>query len=384
MKKYNIHEPEINKNHILNLKKVLAKKEISTFGNYPEKCSHIIQLLTKSKYTVLLNTGSSALLAAFKSIELKTDDIVITSNYTFIATLNAIKISGGEPWVFDTSKDNYNLDLDLIDEILKSETFKKLKFYFSKKSRQRVYCICPIYINGKLQDYKKIKKIAKKYNLKIINDCAGSFLTLCKNYDLLNFSDITISSFNGNKSPSSGMGGCLITNNKKYFDYSKNFSNNFPYKKKYLHNNYGFNTRITNLHSALLYSELISINKLIKKKIKITNYYEAFIRKNDKFKLLLPNSSKEIIWINKIICAKAKDTQKIIKFLKKNNINTDNFWITMDQQPFLKKKIIFKKKINNNSKIFSEKIVPLPSSAFLKKKDIVFITNLINKFFSKN
>ena len=180
------------------------------------------------------------------------------------------------------------------------------------------------------------------------------------------------------------MGGCLITNNKKYFDYSKNFSNNFPYKKKYLHNNYGFNTRITNLHSALLYSELISINKLIKKKIKITNYYEAFIRKNDKFKLLLPNSSKEIIWINKIICAKAKDTQKIIKFLKKNNINTDNFWITMDQQPFLKKKIIFKKKINNNSKIFSEKIVPLPSSAFLKKKDIVFITNLINKFFSKN
>ena len=71
----------------------------------------------------------------------------------------------------------------------------------------------------------------------------------------------------------------------------------------------------------------------------------------------------------------------MINFLKKNHIYSDNFWITMDQQPFLKKKIIFEKKNRNESKLFSEKIVPLPSSSFLKKKDIKFISNLINNFF---
>ena len=178
----------------------------------------------------MLGTGSSSLLAAFRSIGLKRDDLVITSNYTFIATINSIKISG-EPWIFDTQKDGYNLNLSLIEETLKRQTYKKGNYFYFKKNRKRIYSICPVYVNGKLQDYKRIYKIAKKYNLKIINDCAGSFLTLCKNSNLLRFSDITISSFNGNKSPSSGMGGCLISNNKNYYLYSKNFSNNFSIKK---------------------------------------------------------------------------------------------------------------------------------------------------------
>ena len=381
MKIYNLHEPLIEKKHKLVLKQVLAKNEISTFGNYPEKCSLKIKSLTKSNYVVVVNSGSSALLVSFKSIGLKKNDLVITSNYTFIATLNAIRISAGEPWVFDTYKNSCNLDLNLVEETLKNKTFKKGKFYFLKKNKKRIYCICPVYVNGIIQDYKRIYKIAKKYNLKIINDCAGSFLTLCKNNDLLNFSDITISSFNGNKSPSSGMGGCLITNIKRYFVFSKNFSNNFSTNKKYLHNNYGFNIRITNLHAAILFSELKTINKLIKKKLEITKNYNKFINASNKLSFLLPDSRREVIWINKLICKKTIDADKIIYFLRKNNIFTNNFWITMDKQPFLKKKIIFEKKLKNNSKIYSNKIVPLPSSPFLMKKDIIFISNLINKFF---
>ena len=63
------------------------------------------------------------------------------------------------------------------------------------------------------------------------------------------------------------MGGCIITNKKDYFYFSKNFANNFSLKKKYLHSNYGFNVRMTNVHSALLYVELKKINRLIKKKM---------------------------------------------------------------------------------------------------------------------
>ncbi len=380
MKTYNLHEPKIYKNHLSVIKKILKKNEISTFGNFPEKCAKRIRFLTKSRYVVLLSTGSSSLLAAFRSIGLKRDDLVLTSNYTFIATINSIKISGGEPWIFDTQKDSYNLDLNLIENTLKNKTYKKGNFFYLKKSQKRIFSICPVYVNGKLQDYKRIYKIARKYNLKIINDCAGSFLTLCRNSELLKFSDITISSFNGNKSPSSGMGGCLISNNKNYYLYSKNFSNNFSIKKKYLHNDYGFNIRMTNLHSALLYPELKSIQNIIKKKSKITNYYKSFIRENKSVKILLPDLRDEILWINKLIFLKASDAKKMISLLKKNNVNTDNFWITMNQQPFLKKKILFEKKYLNNSELFSRKVVPLPSSPFLEKKDIKNISNLINKF----
>tara|TARA_B100000212_G_C27148594_1_gene436503 strand:- start:252 stop:677 length:426 start_codon:yes stop_codon:yes gene_type:complete len=140
---------------------------------------------------------------------------------------------------------------------------------------------------------------------------------------------------------------------------------------------------MTNLHSALLYSELKSIQNTIKKKGKITHYYKNFIKKNKIAKILLPDSKEEILWINKLIFLKAKNAKKMIYFLRMNNIKTDNFWITMDQQPFLKKKILFEKKYSNNSQLFSRKVVPLPSSPFLEKKDIKNITNLINKFLSK-
>ena len=75
MKTYNLHEPKIYKNHLLIIKKILRKNEISTFGNYPEKCAEKIKSLTDSRYVVLLGTGSSSLLAAFRSIGLKRDDL---------------------------------------------------------------------------------------------------------------------------------------------------------------------------------------------------------------------------------------------------------------------------------------------------------------------
>ena len=139
---------------------------------------------------------------------------------------------------------------------------------------------------------------------------------------------------------------------------------------------------MTNLHSALLYSELKSIKNTIKKKSMITSYYKSFIQENKRVKLLLPDSKNEVLWINKLIFLKDNDAKKMIIFLKKNNIRTDNFWITMNQQPFLKKKILYEKKSSNNSENFSKKVVPLPSSPFLEKKDIRNISNLINKFFN--
>ena len=113
---------------------------------------------------------------------------------------------------------------------------------------------------------------------------------------------------------------------------------------------------MTNLHSALLYSELKSIKNTIKKKSMITSYYKSFIQENKRVKLLLPDSKNEVLWINKLIFLKDNDAKKMIIFLKKNNIRTDNFWITMNQQPFLKKKFYMKKNPQIIVKIFQKKL----------------------------
>ena len=90
-----------------------------------------------------LTQGSSALFAGFKSLEVKKNDLVIMPSYTFIATATSCILAGGSPWFFDIEKDGLTLNLDQIEKTLKNNSYKKGKYYFHKKSNQRIFAILP-------------------------------------------------------------------------------------------------------------------------------------------------------------------------------------------------------------------------------------------------
>ena len=118
MNKTNILEPDISIKEI-NLVNKTSKNQISAFGDFP-RLTVKISKISNSKYVTLTSSGSAALLLAIKSLSLREGDLIITSNYTFIATINSIIHTNCKPWIFDINQKDYSIDLDKLEKTLKN------------------------------------------------------------------------------------------------------------------------------------------------------------------------------------------------------------------------------------------------------------------------
>jgi perosamine synthetase len=375
MKKINILEPNITNFSKKLLLKTLKKNEISTSSrDIINKFEKKISSLSGSKYTVSTNTGSSALYVGFKSLGIKKRDLVIMPSYTFIASATSCMLAGGSPWFFDVEKDSFTINLKQIENILKTKAIKKGKHYFHIKTNQRIFAICPVYTIGFLPNLDKIKKIAKKYNLKIIADAACALGGRYNEKKLAHFNDVICYSFNGNKSFTAGGGGAISTNNKSINDQSILVSTNGK-ARQYFHKTFGLNLRITGLHAAIGLGQLNKFNEVLKRKNKIRDNYINFFKSN-KINFFKSHNKKIILWLNFLI-SKKNLNEKIFINSKKSNINLNYFWMPMHLQPIMRKNL---RETCKNTDFIWKKILVLPSSDNLKALEI----NYIKKFLKKN
>ncbi len=366
-------EPFIGNEELKSLRNAIKKKEISTYGSITKKFEDKISNFTNYKYTISVNSGSSGLFLAFKSLNPNKDEIIITSTYTFVATINSIVASGCKPWIFDVDENNLCLNLDKLSKELNEKLIKKGKFYYHKIYKKKVIAICPVIFSGLEINLNKLKKIALKFNLKIISDSAGAFGLFKNQKNFSSYVDINVISFNGNKLLTTGGGGTISTNNYKVYKSIKSYSSNCTTKSKYIHHDNGFNMRMTNIHASIGIAQLGKKNKIFKLKRKICSVYLKGI-KNNKIKTLC--KIKDIPWVFPIITQNSFIKNKIKNYLKENNINLNEFWIPMHNQPF-KEKMIFSN-FNNIDKL-KNRILILPSDINLKLSVVKKITDKLNK-----
>lgn len=357
----------------------IKKNEISTFGSNVSNFEKNIAKLTGGKYNLALNSGSSALLIAFKSVGLKKNDLVITQSYTFTATTNSIIHSGGIPWLFDIDKENLSIDINNVKAKLAQNCFKKGKFYFHKLTKKRVFAICPVFTLSIIPRIDKLKSLAKQYNLKIIFDAACAINSKFQKKDIVNFSDITTFSFNGNKSLTTGSGGLICTNNKFLYNKSKLISENGKYKSSYEYSDIGYNLRMNNLNAAIGIGQIKKFKKIKQKKGMISKKYQTLVDEDLAKPLPKPWYSKHLTWINCLILTNPLEVKKIINLLKRSNIETKYFWKPMHLQK-IKDNFIIEKNMKNTNYVW-KRILPLPSSTGLKNNDQNKIINIIKKYF---
>ena len=373
-KKINVLEPNLSSLEKNSLLKTFSKGEISTYGETTNILNSKIKKLCGAKYCFSTTSGSTGLFLSFKSIGVTENDLIITQSYTFVATISSINAAGGHPWLFDVKKSNLTIDLDQVEKTLKNNTFKIKNHFYHKKTKKRIFAIAPVYTNGFMCDYKRIYKIAKKYNLFVVSDLAGSFLTLTENKKINNFSHLSVVSFNGNKSITGGGGGCMLTNNKKFYEKLSSLATNCTLIKKYHYKSLGYNFKITNLHSSIVLAQLSRLQE-IKKKVKNNeNFYRKYL-KQENMKYFSTSKSGEMVWLNLLYFNNKKKKDLIIKKLFNHKINTHSFWKPIHLQnlgvKFMKENL----KVTND---IADKVLALPSSSFLKKNEIANICRIIN------
>lgn len=215
-----------------------------------------------SNYSVALNSGTDALLLALKSCGIYKDDEVITTPFTFIATTETIELIGAKPIFIDINEDTFNIDVSKIEE----------------KITSRTKAILPVHLFGQSCEMAVILELAKKYNLKVIEDCAQSIGAKYKGQKVGSIGDIGCFSFFPSKNLGAyGDAGMLISNSQEFSEKARMLRQHGA-RVKYYHEVLGFNSRLDTIQAAILNVKLKYLDQWNERRRDIANKYnESFM-----------------------------------------------------------------------------------------------------------
>ncbi len=369
-KQLSLHEPLINTSDIKNVKNILSKKLVSTSAEkIINKFEKRLSKLTKAKYVVATNTGTSALHVALKAIKLKENDEVLIPDINYIAAANSVIHCGGIPHFVDIDITNLGIDAKKLDTYLKKITILKKGKLINKKSKNVIKALIPTHVFGNACDIISLKKLSKKYKLFLIEDSSESVGSFFKNKHLGTFGDIGVLSFNGNKIITTGGGGAILTNNSKLFDRCLHLSKISRIKKRYWEFNYdepGFNFRMPALNAALGISQINKLNEILKNKKKIYLKYKEYFRNMKSVKLIEPINKKSNYWLNAIQLEKSSEKliEEIVLKLQKKKISVRPVWKQMHKINYLSK---YPRMNLSNANYIKNKLLSLPSGVDILK-----------------
>jgi len=229
----------------------------------------------------------------------------------------------------------------------------------------------------------EIMKIAKKYNLKIVEDAAEAHGAEHKGRKAGGIGHIGCFSFYGNKIITSGEGGMVITNNKRIAQKCRCLKNiAFIEQKRFRHREIGFNYRMTNIQAALAFAQFEQIEKLIEKRRRNAQIYNSLLA--DVPGLTLPKEredSKNVYWMYSVLVGRKFGVRRdrLIKELRRKGIDTRTFFVPMHQQPILKKMGLVSGERYPVAERIAREGLYLPSASGLKQKQIEFICDAIKQ-----
>jgi len=354
------------------LKKIILKKidktlsnGITFFGKELDAFEKKFKLKYKSNYGIAVASGTDALLISLKAVGIKKGDEIITSANTAIPTISSIINSGGIPKLVDIGED-YLIDCTKIEKAI------------TKKTK----VIIPVHLYGQSCDMDKIIKISKKYNLKIIEDCAQAQGAKYKNKFVGTIGDFGCFSFYPTKILGSyGDGGFILTKKIKFHKKIKRLrfygiethdKKNKFYNKYYANEN-GFNSRIDEIQCSILNIKLNYVDKFIKKRISLANHYIKLLKNTD---LILPYKNSHNTHVYHLFTVFHTKIDKIVKFLKKNKIETRTIYPFPIQNMRAYKQLNFKKNLQNSEKK-AKGIICLPLYPEMKEENVTKICGKI-------
>ncbi len=350
-----------NKKKILNLidkvfqsgNLILSKEVLNFEKNFAKSVGN--------PYGIGVNSGTDALQIALMSIGIKKNDEIITVSNTAVPTVSAIVSCNAKPVFVDINESDYLMNTSLIEEKI------------SKKTK----AIIPVNLYGQSANYEQIRKISKKNNIKIIEDCAQSAGAFYKGKPSGSLGDLAAFSFYPTKNLGGyGDGGMIVTKNKKYSHLCKKLRK-YGMSKLYYSDLHGVNSRLDEVHAAILNFQLTKLKSNIIKRRNIAKIYNENLSKTD---LILPTENKDNYHAYYIYVVRHKQRKKIMNYLNKNNIFCNISY------PFPVHSMRGYKQFNNKrddlkiTNKFSKQIFSLPMYPDLSYKKIEKVIKILNNF----
>ncbi len=320
---------------------------------------------TGARFVIGVGNGTDALFLSLKALNIGKGDEVITVPYTFVATVGSIATAGAKP-VFVDIKEDYNIDE------------KKIESAITKKTK----AIMPVHWAGRPCELDKIKKIANKYKIKIIQDASQTIDSRFKNKQLVNFGDVCTYSMHPLKNLNIwGDGGFIATNNKKLADKLFLLRNHGLVNR----NNskiFGYNSRLDTIQAVVANYKLKNkMNNITKKRIKNALLFDKVFKTIPNVKTV--KRSRHIKEVYHLYHINVKKRDKLQKYLIKNGVDAKVHYPIPIHLQEAAKYLKYKRGDFPIAEQMANTSMSLPVHEFIKEKDVKYVANLINNFFKK-
>ena len=376
--------PTLKGNEWKYVKECIDTEWVSSAGKYVDLFEQNISEYTGSKYAVACVNGTSAIQVSLRLAGVLPGDEVIVPTLTFIAPINAIAYNNASP-VFMDADNFYNLDAGKTISFINNETVFKDGFTYNKSTNVKVAALLPVHVWGNACWLDELTELCRERNIAIVEDASESLGTFYKEGKYKGKHTGTICklgciSFNGNKIITTGGGGMILTDDEKLAAKAKYLTTQAKDDPiRYVHDEIGYNFRLTNIQAALGVAQLEQLPAILKRKKELFDYYRSAIEDIDGLSLSkVPNYADNNHWLNLLqIDSKAigEDRETLMQRLEKNGIQTRPVWkLNHEQKPYKNCQNYKIEKAN----ILVENSLCLPSSSNLTNENLEKIVSQLN------
>ncbi|MFH1581679.1 MAG: LegC family aminotransferase [Pseudomonadota bacterium] len=323
--------PEIRGNEWKYIKECLDTNWVSSVGKYVDKFERSVADYVGAHHSVACVNGTAALHMALLVAGVQPEDEVLVPSLTFVAPANAVRYTGAWPVFIDVQPDIWQMDPRKVEDFLTNECEQRHGQLTNKNTGRPVKGIMPVHILGHPVDMDPILEIAQKYGLKVIEDATESLGADYKGCKVGTLSDLACFSFNGNKIITSGGGGMILTNNKELADKARYLTTQAKSDGvEYIHNEIGYNYRLTNLAAAMGLAQMEKLAEYVKIKRRIAQTYSEGLK--DLKGITLPVNAEwanSTFWIYTILVNEKEygmNSRALLNKLEERGIQTRPFW----------------------------------------------------------
>lgn len=360
----------------------VLKGDYLTTGPYISKFEQELANYVGAKYAVTFSNGTAALHGACFAAGIVEGDEVITTPMTFAASANCVLYQGGTPIFADIDEKTYNIDPKEIE----------------KKITEKTKAIIPVHFTGEPAQLDEIYAIAKKHDLVVIEDAAHALGATYKQKKIGSDSDMTMFSFHPVKHITSGEGGIITTNDKKYYDKLLQFRSHgitrdpckmlddhgpWYYEMHFL----GYNYRMTDIQAALASSQLKKVDKFLELRKKFVAIY------NDEFKkikeITIPHQNEEtrsswhLYMIRLHLDQLIGNRKEIYNALHQENIGVNVHYIPVYLLPYYQGLGYIKGLCPHAEKLYEE-VLTLPLFPAMTEKDVMDVIHAVKKVINRH
>ncbi|MDY2698573.1 MAG: DegT/DnrJ/EryC1/StrS family aminotransferase [Lachnospiraceae bacterium] len=367
-----VNEPLLNGNEKKYLCECIDTGWISSEGPFVKEFEQKMSETVGRKYGIAVSNGTAALEIAAQALGITEGDEVIMPTFTIISCAMAITKLGAIPVLIDSDIHTWNMNVDEIE----AKITKKTK------------AIMIVHLYGLPVEVDKVLELAKKYNLKVIEDAAEMHGQTYNGRPCGSFGDISTFSFYPNKHITTGEGGMVVTDDEKLADRCRSLRN-LCFRKdiRYVHDEISDNYRFTNLQAAVGLAQLERVDEFVERKREMGRYYTE--RLKDVNGLILPiektDYANNIYWVYGLVLDKniQADNREVQKLLAAEGIGTRTFFWCMHEQPVYREVGLFEGEMYSNAEYLARKGFYIPSGLALTKGQMDKVSNVICNLMKK-